>query len=261
MRISSNMNPGPAEKAGMEHAVPSSQSTVQAPFTDMRPDAIAQRERQTMIAGSPQAMQMRARIAMMNGGSQAQHLQARMAPGVLQARPGTVQMVSDADVAVAAAACAADSVDLVRRYSVGWKRKANLSKQQVLNNVQVQEGRWTAVRDHVMLGGGGAPPTGYHSKAEGNAATSEAVGNTNPAVTGPRTVYKQWTKDRGQAGNAHLKISTFFPDAWDEGKIKACVLLSTSAVAHQMSDQLPLASPGGATFYPVTALPDPVAPP
>lgn len=261
MRMSANKTPGQADKAGTAHAVSSPQATLQARFVDARPDAVAQRERQTMIASSPQALQMQARIAMMNGGSQAQHLQARMAPGVLQGQSGTVQMVSDADVAVAAAACAADSVDLVKRYSVGWKRKPNLSKQQVLNNVQVQEGRWTAVRDHVMLGGGGAPPTGYHSKAAGAAATSEAVGNTNPAVTGPRTVYKQWTKNRGQAGNAHLKISTFFPDGWDEAKIKACVLLSTSAAAHQMSDQLPLASPGGATFYPVTALHDPVAPP
>jgi hypothetical protein len=171
-----------------------------------------------------------------------------------------LQRVSDQEVGDAAAECDANNVAAVKLYSQGWKKKSNQSRVQILNSVRDHEAGWTAVRDHVMLGGGGAPPTGYHSKALGGEATSVGVGTTNPASIGPRTVYKQWTKQRGQVANNRLKISTFFPDGWDETKIRTCVLLSFSSVAHQMSDQLALDSPGAATFYPATALADPPQP-
>ena len=173
---------------------------------------------------------------------------------------GVLQRKSDQEVKNAAAECNADNVEAVKLYSQGWKKKSNLSRIQILNSVRDHQGNWAAVRDHVMQGGGGAPPTGYHSKALGDLATSVGVGATNPAHIGQKTVYKQWTKQRGQLANNKLKISTFFPESWDETKIKACVLLSFGPVAHQMTDQLALDSPGGATFYPNSTLADPPQP-
>lgn len=50
-------------------------------------------------------------------------------------------------------------------------------------------------------------------KALGAGASSVGVGPTNPVGIGPNTVYKQWTKQRGQLANNKLKISTFFPNS------------------------------------------------
>ena len=196
--------------------------------------------------------------------------QLRTVPGVSMRRVSapaftaqgtvTLQRVTDQAVTDAEAECNANYVAAVKRYSHGWKKKSNQSRVQILNSVRDHQATWTAVRDHVMRGGGGAPPTGYHSKALGAGATSVGVGPTNPVGIGPNTVYKQWTKQRGQLANNKLKISTFFPNSWNEAKITACVLLSFGPQAHQMTDQLALDSPGNATFYPNSALADPPQP-
>ena len=67
-------------------------------------------------------------------------------------------------------------------------------------------------------------------------------------------------EEKGQIGNANLKIPTFFPDSWAEEKVRACALLSFVGTTHQMSDQKSMASPGGATFYPNPPLSDPGKP-
>jgi hypothetical protein len=172
-----------------------------------------------------------------------------------------VQRVSDEEVRDAANACDHEETKAaIPAYSKGWKSKNNATRKKIYEDVHANEGTWYAVRDHVMLGEGTTPPKGYHSKALGAASESEAVGNKNPATVGAKRPYKQWTKKRNQAGNDHLKISTFFPDNWNEAKIRANVLLSYAGVDHRMTDQLDMDHPGDETFYPTTALGNPLKP-
>jgi hypothetical protein len=204
-------------------------------FVDSRPQVAAQRKLMQMMSNSPQALQQKARMEMMAASPRAMH---------------PIQRVSDAEVAAAEAACDQDTARVVKLYSQGWKSKTNATKQQIFTAVQANQARWDNVRDHVMLGGAGAPPTGYHSTAAGDAATSECVGVKSPLSAGRTAVYKQWTKARGQVDNANLKISTFFPDGWTEDKVRACVMLSFVGAAHRMQDSVDMAHPGNATFYP-----------
>jgi hypothetical protein len=207
-------------------------------------DPAQQHPMQRQVDASTRQLAQSARIAQLHGGGRA-----------------VVQRVSDEEVRDAANACDHDETRAaIPAYSKGWKNKNNASKKKIYEDVHANEGTWYAVRDHVMQGEGTTPPKGYHSKALGADSESEAVGNKNPAGVGGKRPYKQWTKKRDQVGNGHLKISTFFPDNWNEAKIRANVLLSYAGVDHRMTDQLAMDHPGDETFYPTTALGDPPRP-
>lgn len=130
----------------------------------------------------------------------------------------------------------------------------------VIDNARPLVTTWNGVRAHVMQGDAGTPPTGYHSKKLGGGANAEGVGPKNPPGVGDKGIYKQWIKARGQADNRPNKISTFFPDGWDEEKIMANVILSNAPGNGAMEAAKPLSSPGNATFFPTTTLTDPERP-
>jgi len=223
-------------------------------FKDTRSEAALQRKIQRLANECPQAKQMRV-------------LQRRIGRGLVLKKTTQfyvsappIQRVTNEEVATAKAACNADSATSVERYSKGWKTKPNATKKRIFETVHANESKWHDNVDHIMKGEAVTPPAGYHSKALEGAANAEGTGTKSPSNVGGKGVYKQWTKRRGQEGNGNLKISTFFPDNWDELKVRACALLSFVGESHQMTDQKALDSPGDATFYPTTGLENPDAP-
>lgn len=164
----------------------------------------------------------------------------------------TVQLVSDEQVNEAEAACNEDYVPGIKRHSKGWKKKSNATKKRIFEKVAEKQQAWTDTRVHVMEGDATG---GFHS-INGAAPARQVFGPRSPHNAGRYQVYKQWTKVSGQAANLPRKISTFFPDSWNEEKVRTCVLLSEAGEAHQMQDQRPLEAPGG-TFYPSSEHPNP----
>lgn len=250
-------SPGSTTK---NHLKPSAQTPQEKPyrggtanFQDHRSEALFQQKVRVMVESAPQTAQMRKVSYIINPPSRTKNpLQC--------ATHSPLQFVTDEEVKEARDACNGEAADSVELYSKGWKKKPNATKKQVFERVHANESKWFDNVDHIMKGEATTPPAGYHSKALDNASNAEGVGTKSPSNVGGKGVYKQWTKRRGQAGNANLKISTFFPDNWDEKKVRACALLSFAGADHQMTDQLPLDSPGDATFYPNTALGNPDQP-
>ncbi len=223
-------------------------------FEDRRPEAAFQRKVVKIVNASPQTVQMQKIQNIMNTPSRIKKPLQRAGTAL------PLQLVSDEAVKTARDACNADSASSVERYSKGWKRKANATKKRIFETVHANESKWHNNIDHIMKGEASTPPAGYHSKALAGASNAVGTGDKNPNNVGGKSIYKQWTKRRGQEGSGNLKISTFFPDNWDEMKVRACALLSFTGASHHMMDQIPLDSPGDATFYPNSALENPDEP-
>ena len=116
------------------------------------------------------------------------------------------------------------ALGLIRKYGYNVKTTRQRDWATRLPGIKANEDFWTQVRDHVMLGEvDGEDSTGYHSVQEAAASPVTVVG----ASTGDK-FYKRWTKPKGVAHNRRVKISTFYPSAWTEERIKAVVMLKDS---------------------------------
>lgn len=151
------------------------------------------------------------------------------------------------------------SLDAVKKYKKNSKKTKLLVWKMVLEKVKEAEGAWEGKRDHVMLGENTTPPKGFHSKKKEGAANARAVGAKNPANPPNRNPYKQWIRNKGDTTVNHLKISTFYPDGWDEEKITAAVLLENAGAGHEVESTFDLVENEG-TIYPSTALENPARP-
>lgn len=119
---------------------------------------------------------------------------------------------------------APSALGLIRKY--GYQVKTTRQRDWVtrLPGIKANEDFWTQVRDHVMLGEvDDEDSTGYHSIQEATASPVTVVG----ASTGGK-FYKRWTKPKSVGHNRKVKISTFYPSAWSEERIKAVVMLKDS---------------------------------
>ncbi len=151
------------------------------------------------------------------------------------------------------------NIAAVRKYKKNSKKTKLLVWERVLESVKAAEGDWDGIKDHVMLGEDTTPPKGFHSKKKLGEANARAVGPKNPANPPDRNPYKQWIRNKGDATFGHLKISTFYPDGWDEEKITAAVLLRNAGADHQVEATFDLVANEG-TVYPNTGLENPTKP-
>lgn len=153
----------------------------------------------------------------------------------------------------------AENLAAVRKYKKNSKKTSLTVWKRILESVKGLEGDWDGKRDHVMLGEDTTPPKGFHSKQEMAQANVRAVGPKVPRNVGEGAAYKQWTRNKNDATVSHLKISTFYPDAWDEEKIRAAVLLRNAGEEHQVEATFGLVANEG-TIYPSKTLNNPVKP-
>ncbi|HEX9988876.1 MAG TPA: hypothetical protein VGE45_10430 [Chloroflexia bacterium] len=151
------------------------------------------------------------------------------------------------------------SITAVSKYKKNSKKTSLTVWKRILESVKTAEGDWEGIKDHVMLGEDTTPPKGFHSKKKLGQANARPVGPKNPASPPDRSPYKQWTRNKGDATFAHLKISTFYPDGWDEEKITAAVLLRNAGEEHQVEATFDLVANEG-TVYPNTGLENPTKP-
>ncbi|HWZ04719.1 MAG TPA: EndoU domain-containing protein [Mucilaginibacter sp.] len=152
----------------------------------------------------------------------------------------------------------AASVAAVKKYKKDSKKTKAVVWKRVLESVETNEAFWAKRRNHVMLGENETPPGGFHSKKSAADAFTRVVGPTNPPNAGKSVVYKQWHKNKtdNSAANLNRKISTFFPDNWEEEKIMAAVLLKNAGEEHQVEASFGLVANEG-TAYPESDLADP----
>ena len=151
------------------------------------------------------------------------------------------------------------SIAAVSKYKKNSKKTSLTVWKRILESVKTAEGEWEGIKDHVMLGEDTTPPKGFHSKKKLGQANARPVGPKNPASPPDRSPYKQWTRNKGDTTFAHLKISTFYPDGWDEEKITAAVLLRNAGEEHQVEATFDLVANEG-TVYPNTGLENPTKP-
>jgi hypothetical protein len=153
----------------------------------------------------------------------------------------------------------AENLAAVRKYKKNSKKTSLTVWKRILESVKGLEGDWDGKRDHVMLGEDTTPPKGFHTKQKLAQANVRAVGPKVPPDVGEGAAYKQWTRNKNDATVSHLKISTFYPDAWDEEKIRAAVLLRDAGEEHQVEATFGLVANEG-TIYPDKTLHNPVKP-